>query len=127
MKYKIKVLIVLFLLLFVVSSTYCVFVLNVVKTGNIEVNELSTVLLSDDLFLAKLQDLDPSITEVDKENDLTRSLDVPSVTFTDDNVFSMEEASVPAYLWIDDNTIYYYTIAEVIDLNITEDENNNGI
>ena len=114
--FKILLIVVLFTSLF--FCTFCAFTVNVEKTGTIQTIELSTILLDDDDFLDKIQTLDSSILSVDKENDLVRAVSINDEYLTDNYIFSKDEASVPTYLWIDNGTIYYYTVATSIDLNI---------
>ena len=114
--FKILLIVVLFTSLF--FCTFCVFIVNVEKTGTIQTVELSTILLDDDDFLDKIQTLDSSILSVDKENDLVRAVSINDEYLTNNYIFSKDEASVPTYLWIDNGTIYYYTVATSIDLNI---------
>lgn len=114
-KYKIFLILILFSCIF--TYTLCAFTTSVEKTGTIETTELSTVLLSNNEFLTKLQTLDSSITSVDKENDLTRANSIEDTYLNDNYVFSTTTSNVPTYLWIDNGIIYYYTIATNIDLN----------
>ena len=96
-----------FIILLICSSisipTLSAFVKNVEKTGTIQTKELSTAF--------------SSITEVDKENDLTRVDTEPAMSFTTDNIGSTTESSVPIYIWVENSKIYYYTIATNINLN----------
>lgn len=117
MKKKLYILLILCLISTISYGTYSAFVVNVVKTGTINTKELSTKFLDDTSFLAKIQELDSTITSVDKTTDLTRELNTPTVTLTDNNIVSTNDSSVPIYLWIDNGTIYYYTVATNIDLN----------
>ena len=68
-------------------------------------------------FLTKIQVLDSSITSIDKTTDLNRVTTFPSQTFTSDNLFSTTESKMPIYVWIENNTINYYSGATNIDLN----------
>lgn len=110
-----------FIILLICSSisipTLSAFVKNVEKTGTIQTKELSTAFLSNSDLLIKIQALDSSITEVDKENDLTRVDTEPAMSFTTDNIGSTTESSVPIYIWVENSKIYYYTIATNINLN----------
>lgn len=114
---KIKIVVILLLLFSIVTTTYCAFVVSVTKNGSITTKELSTTFLSNNDLLTKVQNLDSTITSIDKNNDLTRSLSVPTISLTVDNIVSTSSSSVPIYLWIDSGTIYYYTIATTVDLN----------
>ena len=114
---KYMLLILPILLLTIFTSTYCVFTKSVSKTGSITTVESSAEFLDNNDFLTKIQVLDSSITSVDKTTDLNRSTSIPSVTFTSDNVFSTTTSKMPIYVWIDNNTIYYYTGADNVDLN----------
>ena len=117
MKNKLYILLILCLISTISYGTYSAFVVNIVKTGNINTKELSTKFLNDSDFLTKVSLLDSTITSIDKTTDLTRELNEPTVTLTDDNLVSTSDSSVTIYLWIDNGTIYYYTIATNIDLN----------
>lgn len=112
-----KVLVLLILFTFTISITYCAFSLNVSKTGTIETNELSTTLLDNASFLTQVQTIDPSITTIDKTTDLNRSNTINNQYIDDTYVVSTASSNVPTFLWVDSGTIYYYTIAETIDIN----------
>ncbi len=117
-KKRIKILLILTLFISIsVPSTYCIFTKYVEKTGTIETKELSTTFLNNNDFLAKVQTLDASITSINKTTDLTKVTTTPQVTLTDANIVSTNNSSVPTYLWIENGTIYYYTVAETIDIN----------
>ena len=115
--YKFKISLIALLLIALPAITYCAFTTGVEKTGSIQTTELSTTLLSNSDFLTKVQSLDSTIISIDKTTDLNRINTVPTVNLTDDNIVSTQESSVPVYLWIDNGTIYYYTIATNIDIN----------
>ena len=115
--YKFKISLIALLLIALPAITYCAFTTSVEKTGSIETKELSTKLLDNNDFLTKVQTLDSSITTLDKTTHLTRYTSVPTITLSSDNIVSTNDSSVPTYLWIDNGTIYYYTIATNIDLN----------
>lgn len=114
---KIKIVVILLLLFSIVATTYCAFVVSVTKNGSITTKELSTTFLSNNDLLTKVQNLDSTITSIDKNNDLTRETNTPNITLTNDNLVSTAQSSVPIYLWVENGTIYYYTIATNIDLN----------
>ena len=114
-KFKLLLILIMFCALF--TGTYCVFTKSVTKTGSIETVESSATFLDNTDFLTKIQVLDPTITTVDKTNDLNRVTTLPSVTFTSDNLFSTQESKMPIYVWIDNNVINYYSGADNIDLN----------
>lgn len=117
MKSKIKILLIILLFSCVFTYTICAFSISVEKNGTIQTTELSTILLDDNDFLTKIQTLDSTITSIDKENDLTRSSTINDEVLNDSHVFSTSTSNVPTYLWIDNGTIYYFTIATSIDLN----------
>ena len=81
------------------------------------VQELNETNLDNTEFLTKIQVLDSSITSVDKTTDLNRVTSIPSVSFTDDNLFSTSSSSLPIYVWVDNGVINYYSGADDIDLN----------
>lgn len=114
-RFKILLIIVLFSCLF--TYTLCAFIIYVEKDGTIQTTELSTVLLDDNDFLTKIQTLDSSITSVNKQNDLTQAFSINENVLNDSHIFSTTTSSVPTYLWIDNGTIYYFTIASTIDFN----------
>lgn len=114
---KLKLLLIYVLIIGIVGTTYCAFTLSVEKTSSIQTKELSAKFLDNAELLIKVQNLDSSITSIDKNNDLNRILTLPTVTLTEDNLVSTNDSSMPIYLWIDNNTIYYYTGATNIDLN----------
>lgn len=114
---KFKLLIIPIMLLFMFSTTYCVFTKSVTKTGSITTKALSATFVDNTEFLDKIQVLDSSITTVDKTNDLNRVTTLPTITFTSDNLFSDQSSSLPIYVWIDNGTINYYTGATTVDLN----------
>lgn len=114
---KIKLLIALVMFFALFTGTYCVFTKTITKTGSIETVESSAVFLDNNDFLTKIQVLDPTITTIDKTTDLNRVTTLPTVTFTSDNLFSTQESKMPIYVWIDNNTINYYSGATNIDLN----------
>ena len=116
-KIKIKLAFIIILFTFIITPTICAFVKNVEKTGSIQAKELSTTFLNDTDFLTKVQTLDPTITSIDKNTDLTRTNTIANENLTDSNIVSTSTSSVPTYLWIENNTIYYYTVATSIDLN----------
>lgn len=115
--YKIKIGLILVLIACISTATYCAFTTSVEKTGSIQTKELSTTFLNNNDLLTKVQVLDSSITTIDKTTDLTRYTSVPTINLSNDNIVSTTESSVPIYLWIDNGTIYYYTIATNIDIN----------
>jgi hypothetical protein len=126
---KIKVLlIVLLVAVFSVTGTYCIYATIQTEETDIYIEEKYTRFLEDDLFLDKVQALDPSITSIDKTTDLHRVTTIPTVTLTDDNIVSEAPPSsdspevVPTYLWVDNGVIYYFTIADDIDFNIDDNE-----
>ena len=114
---KYKYILIIVLLMAITSVTYCAFTTGVEKTGNITTVELSAVFVNNNDFLTKIQVLDSSITSIDKTTDLNRVTTVPSQTFTSDNLFSTTESKMPIYVWIENNTINYYSGATNIDLN----------
>lgn len=116
-KTKIKYIIIAVLFMAITTTTYCAFVKSVEKTGTIEVKESSTTFLNNTDFLAKVQALDSSITSVDKNNDLTRSNTIASENLTDSHLVSTNDSNMPTYLWIDNGTIYYYTVAMTINID----------
>ena len=116
-KTKIKYIIIAVLFMAITTTTYCAFVKSVEKTGTIEVKESSTTFLNNTDFLAKVQTLDSSITSVDKNNDLTRSTTISSENLNDSHIVSTSNSNIPTYLWVDSETIYYYTVADTINLN----------
>ena len=114
---KIKLLIIYVLVIGIVGVTYCAFSISVEKTGSIQTTELSAKFLDNTELLIKVQNLDSSITSIDKNNDLNRITTLPIVNFTNDNIVSTTDSSMPIYLWIENNTINYYTGATNVDLN----------
>ena len=116
-KIKIKLVLIIILFSLIITPTICAFVKNVEKTGSIQAKELSTTFLNDTDFLIKVQTLDPTITSIDKSTDLTRRDSIAEENLTDSNIVSTPTSSVPTYVWIENNTIYYYTVATSIDLN----------
>ena len=66
-KNSIKLLLILLICSSISIPTLSAFVKNVEKTGTIQTKELSTAFLSNSDLLIKIQALDSSITEVDKE------------------------------------------------------------
>lgn len=115
---KFKIFIISFLVLCLGSTTYCAFAKKFERKGTIQTTELSSKFLNDSDFLIKINNLDSSIISIDKNTDLVRSTDVPNINLTNNNVFSTTDSKVPIYVWIDNGTIYYYTIAINIDMNI---------
>lgn len=113
---KLRIIVILILLISF-SATYCVFTKNVEKTGSIQVEDLSNTLLNNSEFLSKVQNLDSSIISINKITDLNRVATLPTVELNDSNIVSTSNSNVPTYLWIENGNIYYYTIAEVIDIN----------
>lgn len=114
---KFKLLIIPMMLLFMFTATYCIFTKSVSKTGSIVTIESSAIFLDNTSFLTKIQNLDSSIIAVDKTNDLNRVTALPTITFTEDNLFSDQSSNMPIYVWIENGTIYYYTGATTVDLN----------
>lgn len=114
---KIKLLIIFASFFVIIGTTYCAFTVNVEKTGTIEVKELSTTFLNDTDFLTKVQTIDSSITSIDKNNDLVRSMEISDENLIDTNIVSTSDSNVPIYLWVDNGTIYYYTVATTVNLN----------
>lgn len=115
--YKLKLSLVALMLIAIPTITYCAFATGVEKTGSIQINELSAKFLDNTELLTKVQNLDSSIISIDKSTDLTRYTNVPTNSFTNDNLVSTNDSSMPIYLWIENNTIYYYTGATNIDFN----------
>lgn len=116
-KTKIKYIIIAVLFMAITTTTYCAFVKSVEKTGTIEVKESTTIFLNNTDFLVKVQALDSSITSVDKNTDLTRATTIASENLTDSHIVSTSNSNMPTYLWVDNGTIYYYTVANTINLN----------
>lgn len=114
---KIKILLIIVLFSCVFTATYCAFSVTLEKSGTIQTTELSAKFLDDNDFLTKIQELDSTITNIDKENDLNRANTIANEYLTDDNIFSTSDSNVPIYLWIDNGTINYYTIAVTVDFN----------
>lgn len=114
---KIKILLIIVLFSCVFTATYCAFSVTLEKSGTIQTTELSAKFLDDNDFLTKIQELDSTITTIDKENDLTRSNTIANEYLTEDNIFSTSDSNVPIYLWIDNGVIYYYTVAIIVDFN----------
>ena len=114
---KYKYILIIVLLMAITTTTYCAFTKGVEKTGSITTVESSAVFLNNNDFLTKIQVLDSSITSIDKTTDLNRVTAIPSQTFTSDNLFSTPESKMPIYVWIENNTINYYSGATNIDLN----------
>ena len=114
---KIKILLIIVLFSCVFTATYCAFSVTLEKSGTIQTTELSAKFLDDNDFLTKIQELDSTITTIDKENDLTRSNTITNEYLTEDNIFSTSDSNVPIYLWIDNGVIYYYTVAIIVDFN----------
>ena len=79
--------------------------------------ELSSTYLNNADLLTKVKSLDSNIVSIDKTTDLNKSLTEPNVALSNDNLVSTQDSSVPIFLWVDNGTIYYYTIAENIDIN----------
>lgn len=114
---KIKILLIIVLFSCAFTATYCAFSVTLEKSGTIQTTELSAKFLDDNDFLTKIQELDSTITNIDKENDLNRANTIANEYLTDDNIFSTSDSNVPIYLWIDNGTINYYTIAVTVDFN----------
>lgn len=114
---KIKILLIIVLFSCFFTATYCAFSVTLEKSGTIQTTELSAKFLDDNDFLTKIQELDSTITNIDKENDLNRANTIANEYLTDDNIFSTSDSNVPIYLWIDNGTINYYTIAVTVDFN----------
>lgn len=116
-KTKFKILLIIMLFTSIITTTLCAFTTSVEKTGTIEAKELSTTLFEDTDFLTKVQTMDPTITSIDKSTDLTRTTSIAQEKLIDSNIVSTSESSVPTYLWVENGTIYYYTVANSVNLN----------
>lgn len=117
MNSRFKILLILVLILFVGTTTYCAFTINVEKTGTIETVELSTTFLDNNDFLTKVQSIYPWVTSIDKTTDLVQATSIPNAYIVDDYIVSTSSSNVPTYFWIDNGKIYYYTAAVTIDIN----------
>ena len=86
---KIKVLLIALLIVaFSITGTYFIFTVTQNEDASVYIEEKTTIFLSDDAFLDKVQALDPTIVSVDKTTDLHRVTTIPTVTLTDDNIVS---------------------------------------
>ena len=104
------------------SSTisYSAFIKYLKLRNRINTTTLTTKFLSDDDINTKIEEIYPSFNgNIEKDDfvrennfDLVNELDLPL-----DNIVSTEDSNVPIFLWIDNGTIYYYTIATNIDFN----------
>ena len=118
MSNKFKIMLILLLVLsFLITGTYCIFTYEYDYYGSVYSPEFSTTLLDNSSFLSKVQNIDSSITSIDKTTDLHRVTTVPTVSLTNENIVSTQSSGVPTFLWVDDGVLYYYTIAESIDIN----------
>jgi len=119
-----KKILILILFLFVSSGiTYSAFIKTETKRGNINTTDLTSnaIMINNQNFQSKIKELYPSIDDnlIDK-NLLQRETDfekVDSLNLSADYNFSNDESNVPIYVWLDNNILYYYTIAQDVDLN----------
>lgn len=112
----ISILIAIFIIFFSVINTYSAFTKNIEKTGSITTTELSSTFLSDSEFVEKVKQIATQSGVTIDETLIDKSLiqrvnDLPNIEFTNENVVSTSDSDVPIYLWIENNIIYYYTIA----------------
>ncbi len=118
----ISILISIFIIFFSVVNTYSAFTMNIEKTGSITTTSLSSTFLSDSEFVDKVKQIATKSGVTIDEALIDKSLiqrvnDLPTIEFTNENVVSTSDSDVPIYLWIENNVIYYYTIATNISQN----------
>lgn len=113
MRRKLITLLILCILCVASYGTYCAFSKTEEKTGKIITKDLSKTFLSDEELLTKVQVLDNEITSINKE-EFIKVNTVPEVSLDEQNIVSTASSSVPIYLWIENNNIYYFTIGQII-------------